>query len=288
VLFNSNSSVGGEGSSAGTYNVIDFRETAPAGAHKDMFVNDPSLAQLGGKAVGVPGELRGLWEAHQLNGRLPWKSLIMPSVILSERGWRVDTILAKRILSSAKYILNDTAALGRVFAPNGKLLVEGDWIRRPVYAKTLASIANNGVDEFYNGSIANALISTIKGRGGIMTHEDLAGYKVEHRKIVTSKYRGRQIVTTPPPSSGAVLLSVLGIIDHYNEFADTPLNSHRLVETFKHGYAQRSYYGDPIDPVYTNITGIMQHFLREKQYKEIFSMINDVLYSNHADSHFRC
>lgn len=125
---------------------LDFREEAPASAYKDMFKNDTS--QTGGKSVAIPGELRGLQHMHKKYGVLSWSRLLKPSIALARNGWRVNRILASRIQAANESILGDTE-FQRVFAPNGKLLVEGDWIKREVFANTLEIIANNGVDEFY-------------------------------------------------------------------------------------------------------------------------------------------
>lgn len=125
---------------------MDFREEAPASAYTDMFKNDTS--QTGGKSVGIPGELKGLEYMHKKFGILPWKRLLQPSITLARDGWIVNRVLASRIAVSKELILGDVE-FKKVFAPNGKLLVEGDLVKRKVFAETLELIANNGVDEFY-------------------------------------------------------------------------------------------------------------------------------------------
>jgi gamma-glutamyltranspeptidase len=229
------------------YGYINFREEAPMSAHRDMFVKNPIDAQLGGKAVGVPGELKGFEMAHKIHGKLPWHTLVEPSIKLAMNGWMVDEQLAKRIQSGSQFILNDTA-LSSVFAPSGKLLVKGDTIYRLTYAKTLQAIADN-VSVFYTGWIAKELISTINNRGGNMTFDDFASYKAKAEMPIFGSYKGYTVVSTPPPSSGAVLISALNILENYSEFKDDLLNSHRLVEVFKHAFAQRGFYGDPIDVI---------------------------------------
>lgn len=111
-----------------------------------MFKNDTS--QTGGKSVAIPGELKGLEYMHKKFGILPWKRLLQPSITLARDGWRVNRVLASRIAVASEMILGDVE-FQKVFAPKGKLLVEGELIKREVFADTLELIANNGVDEFY-------------------------------------------------------------------------------------------------------------------------------------------
>ena len=125
---------------------MDFREEAPKSAYTDMFKNDSS--QVGGKSVAVPGELKALELMHKKFGILPWERLLQPSIKLARDGWKVNRILASRIVSANTTILGDPE-FQKVFAPGGKLLAEGDLIKREVFADTLEIIANNGVDEFY-------------------------------------------------------------------------------------------------------------------------------------------
>jgi gamma-glutamyltranspeptidase/glutathione hydrolase/leukotriene-C4 hydrolase len=149
---------------------IDFRETAPGLASPTMYLKDPSASMFGGLAVGVPGELRGLEEAHNRWGSLPWKRLVTPSVELA-RGWPVSKELAKRIavclsncscslilIFALKFEIFRPLMLGEpdwsaIFAPQGRLLKEGEIIRRTNLSRTLATIAEEGVDAFYSVDI---------------------------------------------------------------------------------------------------------------------------------------
>ncbi|KAJ3309835.1 hypothetical protein HDV04_005614 [Boothiomyces sp. JEL0838] len=231
----------------GETTVFDFREEAPAAAFTNMFVKDPMSAQLGGLSVAVPGELRGLELAHRKFGKLPWKRLFQPSIEIARNGFRVNKAFEAKTKSTKAEIEKDPI-LQKLLAPNGKLLVEGDWLKRPEFARTLESIANEGADVFYNGWIADELIKTINRTGGIVTHEDFQNYKAKESQPLVGSYRGLKVISAPPPASGAVLLSVLNVIENYSEFDKlNPLNTHRLVEALKHGYAERGFYGDPID-----------------------------------------
>lgn len=255
--------------------VIDFREEAPAKSNRDMFLHDPLLAQVGGLAVAVPGELKGLETAHRLYGTLDWATLVEPSIILARDGWTVDIFLEKKINSSAIFVLADPS-FRRVFAPKGRLLVAGDKIQRLSYAETLKVIANEGAHVFYTGWIAKKLISTINRAGGIMTLLDFENYEAKLREPMHSEYRGHTIITTPPPSSGSALLSILNILGNLPKLTNYPADIQFLVESFKHAYAQRAYNGDPNDPVFSNITSIINEFNDIAVAKYIFGRIKSV------------
>ena len=131
---------------SGISRAFDFREEAPRLAYTEMFKNASS--QTGGKSIAVPGELKGLDYMHRMYGILPWERLIRPSIILAREGWRVNRVLADRIAAANDSILGDDE-LKNIFAPKGKLLVEGDLIKRELFANTLEIIAEHGAEEFY-------------------------------------------------------------------------------------------------------------------------------------------
>lgn len=255
----------------GNARCIDFREEAPAASTTDMFSKNPSQAQIGGLSVGIPGELRGLFEAHQRYGKLPWKTLVKPSVALSRDGW----IITKDFEDHVNPELIKDPAWAEILAPEGRMLRQGDVIKRTKYARTLQSIAEEGIDSFYNGSIARQLVKTIKEHGGIMTLKDLASYNAKVLEPLVGSYRGYTIITSPPPSSGAVLLAVLNILEGFSIKKLDSLTFHRIIESWKFGYAQRSFYGDPIDPIYRNITEIMDGYLKEHTARTIRRNISD-------------
>jgi gamma-glutamyltranspeptidase/glutathione hydrolase/leukotriene-C4 hydrolase len=162
---------------------------------------------------------------------------LRPSVQLAKHGWKVDKILAHQIHDFSKYLLNDTAFIS-VFAPDGKLLEEGDTIFRVNYSETyiltfnylrLLSIANDGISPFYNGWIGNSLLKFMKEKGGIITQADFDNYEVKMREPLSIDYKGMKIISTPPPTSGAVLLAILGILENYPSFDNSSLNIHRMV-----------------------------------------------------------
>ncbi|KAL5523970.1 hypothetical protein ACEPAG_8143 [Sanghuangporus baumii] len=224
---------------------IDFRETAPALANKTMFVNDPNASMFGGLSVGVPGEVRGLAEAHSRWGSLPWPRLVQPSVELAA-GWNVGKELGKRLPWFAELIFKDPVWTA-IFAPNGTILGEGEVVRRTNYSRTLAAIASEGADAFYKGEIADAIISSIQSAGGIMTHADLEEYRVKVEPALVGSYRGRKVYVPHAPTSGPVMIHILNLLERYDLAGEgrTGLNTHRLVEAIKFGFAARTRLCDP-------------------------------------------
>ncbi|KAI8999293.1 gamma-glutamyltranspeptidase [Gaertneriomyces semiglobifer] len=255
---------------------IDFRESAPAAAHKDMYNKDPSLAQFGGLAVAIPGELRGFEAAHQRYGNLPWKDLFEPSIKLAREGWTVSKTLEHR-MSLVGDIILEREEWREIFAPHGKLLREGDAVKRTTFARTLETIASKGADAFYTGPIAESLVRTIKNTGGIVTMEDMQSYAARVAPAIEGYYHGHKVVTSPLPTSGPVLISILNLLEGYDLKSEgrTSTNVHRLIESYKHAYAERTFYGDPIDPVYRNITAISEQYMQKDMSLKKRLMIDD-------------
>ncbi|SNX83561.1 related to gamma-glutamyltransferase [Melanopsichium pennsylvanicum] len=235
---------------------IDFRETAPAAANKTMYVGRVPKAQFGGLAVGVPGELRGLEEAHKRWGKLPWKRLVMPSVELAKSAV-VSKELARRLSYFGGFMLEDPT-WSEIFVDEatGELKKAGDVFHRKAYAKTLQTIAEKGAEAFYSGSIATSLVETTQSHGGILTLDDMAGYKVVVRKALQGSWLGKKIFTTHAPTSGPILLSILNQLSLIPDFLTNPepssLNLHRFVETLKFGFGQRT---ELADPAYMDVEG---------------------------------
>ena len=149
----------------GTTTTFNFRETAPANASKNMYTADPLLAQLGGLASGVPGEIRGLATAHQQYGRLPWHALFEPSVKLGRYGFRVTRELRRRLEIYRKFI-ESSPNFAAIYAPNGTIADVGDTIYRSAYANTLETIGKHGPDAFYTGDIAQSIVTALSASGG--------------------------------------------------------------------------------------------------------------------------
>ncbi|ORX34374.1 putative gamma-glutamyltranspeptidase 1 precursor [Kockovaella imperatae] len=230
---------------------VDFRETSPAKSQKEMYGEKKAgrvAAQNGGLAIGVPGELRGLEMAHEMYGTLPWEELVMPVAELAKR-YQVSRILAKRIRSMGESWMKNFDAWKQVYAPDGQFVVEGDWIARKNYGKTLETIARHGASAFYEGEIAKKSVRTIQGYDGIMDEEDLKSFKARRYPAIHQTYHGKTIYTTSAPTSGGVMLGILNLLEPYNfqesSCLDSHINQHRLVEAMKFGFGARSEVCDP-------------------------------------------
>ncbi|KAF5353228.1 hypothetical protein D9756_008074 [Leucocoprinus leucothites] len=223
---------------------LNFRETAPALSNTTMFKDDPMKSRWGGLAIAVPGELRGLQEAHRRWGTIPWKELVEPSANLAA-GWKVQSELARRIQMFGPLMLNHPD-WKPVFAPDGILLKEGDWINRTSYSRTLSIIAEQGPGAFYEGPIADAIVNKVRQTGGILSHQDLKNYRIRSEKPLVGTYRGRKVYTTPAPGGGTLLLQMLNVLENYDMPKLTPLAVHRLIETMKFAFASRTKMSDPV------------------------------------------
>lgn len=232
---------------------LDFREAAPAASRRELYTRDGkpvgSLSLTGALAIAVPGEVAGLVEARRRFGTMPFAILAAPAIKLASEGFPLDAALRlaiERQQANMKRFTN----LGRVYLPGGELPNEGDVIRQPELAATLKSLAQNGAAAFYGGWIGQAIIKTIEEAGGVMTLEDLKKYQPIWREPLTGSYRGRTVITMPPPSSGGLaILQMLNILEGY-KLGDFQHNSafylHLLSETMKHAFADRAQFlGDP-------------------------------------------
>ncbi|KAL9557986.1 hypothetical protein MBANPS3_001133 [Mucor bainieri] len=228
------------------YEHIDFRETAPAASYRDMFVDNPMAAQIGGLSVGVPGEIRGFELAHQRHGKVPWEDLFESAIQVAEGGFEVTELLYSKLVKS-KIWLEASPEFSKVYAPSGKIAHPGDIIKRPTLGATLRTIAKEGPDVFYEGTIAESIVNATQAAGGILTLEDMKNYRPLVRPTISTWYHGRKVITTSSPTSGPALLSVLNIVEPYlfNVTGPTPLNIHRFVEAIKYGFAFRTEIGDP-------------------------------------------
>ena len=228
---------------------IDFRETAPSLSNATMFVPFPSRAGLGGLSVAIPGELRGLAEIHRRWGKMKWEDLVLPSAEVAA-GWRVGKELAWRVSLYEKLML-ENEDWRAVFAPNGRILKEGEWIHRTNLSRTLRAIAAEGPEAFYSGPIADSLIRTIDRTGGILTLSDLESYTPIVRQALEGSWESngvrRTVYTTQAPTSGPVLLHLLHLMEGVQErkLQDLDVGVHRVVEAIKFGFAARTRIADP-------------------------------------------
>jgi gamma-glutamyltranspeptidase/glutathione hydrolase len=238
----------------GTYEFIDFRETAPAAAFQDMYKNNEQASLTGGLASGVPGEVRGLQRLHENYGKLPWATVLQPAIEVARNGWRVNEDLVSYMASAtggnltSNFLVNDLE-FALDFAPKGRLLKLNETITRKRYANTLETIAQEGPDAFYSGPIAAATIKALQAKNGTMTLQDLKNYTVAIRKPSTITYRDYKLTACSAPSGGEVALSVLKIMEGYTCVGDPSninLTTHRLDESMKFAYGMRANLGDPL------------------------------------------
>lgn len=236
----------------GETSALDYREKAPAAAHSDMYLDKDGkaltdLSQFGHLASGVPGTVDGMWEAFNKYSKLKdWKALIQPSIDAALYG----VVLTER---EARGLNSNTPDFDKVNKGKtvftSKVWKAGDILKQPDLAKTLIAIRDKGRDGFYKGKVADQIVAEMKSGNGIITHEDLANYNSVWRKPLITSYRGHDIITMPPPSSGGVVLAqLLQAIEPYN-IKDigfhSPFHVHLFAEAERRSYADRSkHMGD--------------------------------------------
>lgn len=234
---------------------LDFRETAPAAATRDMFLRDgkpaPEISRDGPLAAGVPGAVAGYLELHERWGKLKRAAVLAPAIRLAEQGFPVSD----RYQEYARWrlgVLRADPEAARIFLVPGADGPEvppiGHRIVQPDLARTLRAIAKSGAAGFYRGEVARKLAADMKARGGLVTLADLSSYEVVDRTPLVGSYRGHAIATAPPPSAGgSVLLTVLNVLETLPK--DTPWRDpaalHLYVEALKRAYADRALFGDP-------------------------------------------
>jgi gamma-glutamyltranspeptidase/glutathione hydrolase len=240
----------------GRTTAFDYRERAPLGSTRQMYLGSDGqivreLTNTGYLAPGVPGTVRGLELAHKRFGKLPWKEVVMPAVVLAEQGFVVPAGLARdlnaRLAGAMKPFPASVAAYGK---PGGGEWIEGDRIVLTDLGKSLRAIATEGPDVFYKGWIADRIADDMKAHGGLITKQDLATYQAKTRQPVKGTYRDYEIISMPPPSSGGVaLIEMLNILEPYNLKSKgllTPPSMHLQIEAMRRAYLDRARsLGDP-------------------------------------------
>ena len=236
----------------GAAHFLDYREEAPGAATAEMYLDAdknvvPGLSTKGYKASGVPGTVAGLVYAEQHYGKLGLARVMAPAIRLAAEGYVLSAAEAKALGNRNLTAFPESA---RVFQRDGKLYQEGEVFAQPDLAKTLTRIAVRP-DDFYHGEIAAKLAADMQAHGGLITAADLAGYRVKDRAPLVGHYKGLDVVTSPPPSSGGiVLLETLNILSGYDLpklGADrSPAQVHVIAEAFRRAYMDRGdYLGDP-------------------------------------------
>ncbi|MBY0087267.1 gamma-glutamyltransferase [Brevibacillus brevis] len=231
--------------------VIDSREVAPAKVTPDMFLQADGKPipfeerHTSGQAVGVPGTLLGVEQALKSYGTWDLEKVIEPSIELAEKGVRVNWVSAQFIANSMEKLKkHETAA--QVFAPNGVPLKEGEMLVQPQLAKTLKIIRDKGADALYEGEIGKALVEEVQRTGGSMSLDDLRAYQVKEREPVRGMYRGYEVISMAPPSSGGLtLIQILKLMEGYDNKKDgigSVAYLHHLIEANHLAYADRAAF----------------------------------------------
>ena len=233
---------------------IDYREKAPLLSTKDMYLNqdgsfnDQMLSTFGYLSIGVPGTVAGLWDVHKKFGSLPWSVLLEDAINLAEKGFEITPFLADILFKYNEKLsfFDETKNIFQASYPDfkGELLIQTD------LSKTLKIISEKGRDGFYKGSVANKIAKAMKDNNGLITKSDLENYNPVWRKPLISQYRGNNVITMGPPSSGGLhIIQMLNILENY-DLKEMNHNSkdyiNLLTEVMKYAYSDRSkYLGDP-------------------------------------------
>jgi len=235
----------------GEVHFLDFREKAPAKASAGMYLDAkgnviPQASQIGYRAVAVPGSVAGLVEAQRRWGKLALKQVMEPAIRLARDGFALRYADAHALRDE---LLAQFAESKRIFQRNGNYYEQGEIFRQPELARTLERIAQDP-DDFYHGALARELAAAIQQGGGLISTDDLANYKVVERRAVRGTYRGYQVISAPPPSSGGVaLLETLNILEGYDLHAlgsRSAKSIHLTVESFRRAFFDRAeFMSDP-------------------------------------------
>ncbi len=236
---------------------LDYREKAPAAAFKDMFLGDDGepdkdKSRYSGLAVGVPGTVAGFAEAFDKHGsgNLSWADLVAPAIKLADEGITVTPGLSGALAARVERLTKDPATAEIFYKDGGVPYLPGETLVQSDLANTLRMIADKGAVGFYQGQTAERIAAKVQQAGGGMTVEDLAGYEPVWRDAVTGTYRGYEIASMPPPSSGGVhIVEILNMLEAFPiaEFGPNSADTiHVMAEAMRRAYADRSkYLGDP-------------------------------------------
>ncbi len=280
--------------SDGMVTTIDFREKAPLASEKNMYLDEKGAVKNnsnhdGFLSIGVPGTVAGLYKAHSLYGRLPWSDLLKPAIELAEKGysvtWGLNADLSDPFIKKRLQTYETSRKI--FFDENLEPLQPGFMWKQPELARTLKCIQKEGHDGFYRGETAKKLSDFILRNGGIITLKDLEKYQAVERKPVHGTYRGYDIYSMPPPSSGGVaLIEMLNILEGYG-MKTMGCNSaayiHLLSETMRLAFADRAeYLGDPD----FNHDMPVDRLITKKHAEKLRSTINPAAKSNSDPERF--
>lgn len=237
----------------GVTSTLDFRETAPAAATRDMFLGPDGRvvpgSAFGHRAAGVPGSVMGMWELHRAHGSLPWRDLLEPAIALAEH-FVVHERLAFSFARVGLSVLTAYPQTARIFAPHGQLLRVGDALEQRDLAQTLARVRDLGADGFYRGRTAQLLAREMTRGHGLITEADLAGYTAVWREPVRVSAHGYVVESMAPPSSGGVTIGqILSLLEPYHTETlgyHSAAHAHLFAEASRRAFADRNaLLGDP-------------------------------------------
>ncbi len=240
----------------GAVTTFDFREKAPINATNDMFLGEDGKIlnnsnHSGGLSIGVPGTVAGLFKAQQKYGKLDWKEVVQPAVDIAKKGFEFTWTLYNHSVSFKERYAESIPSFSKfLLAEDGSFREPGTLWKQSDLAASLERIRDHGRDGFYKGKTARLLVKYVNSQGGIFTEEDLLKYEAIERKPVKGNYRGYDIYSMPPPSSGGVtMIEMLNMLENY-DLEEMGFNSaeylHLLTEVMRRGYASRAeHLGDP-------------------------------------------
>jgi len=236
----------------GSTDALDYRETAPAGATRDMYldargeISEESIT--GHRSAGVPGSVAGLVEAHRKYGRLPFAAVIAPAIHLATEGFVLDAWHARSIAAAQERLARFPGSRAS-FLPSGAPPPEGSTLVQPDLGRTLEAIRDSGAAAFYRGRIADLIVAEMARGGGLISHADLAAYRAIWRRPVEIDYRGYRVYSVPPASSGGITMAeILNIMEGFGKLSPfgSPELLHREAEAMRRAFVDRNtWLGDP-------------------------------------------
>jgi len=242
--------------------VVDYREAAPSGATRDMYLDAqgemvPGASRVGARAAAVPGTVAGLALAHRRYGKLPWARLVHPAIRLAGRGFAVSYELAESLRAESDLLAKDPES-NRAFLRNGRPYEAGDIFRQPQLARTLRRIAASGRKAFYDGEIARAIVATMKKHQGLIRREDLQAYEAKLREPLRGTFRGYEILSVPLPSSGGIgLIEMLNVLEPLDLGPPNSFQTiHLMAQTMRRAFADRAAYLGDADFVSVPVRGL--------------------------------
>ena len=253
----------------GRTTAIDYREMAPAAAHRDVYLDkNGNLIEgeggslVGYRAAGIPGTVRGMELALKKygSGKLTWSQLLEPARRLAANGFTVNYSLARSLHASREYLAKYPES-NRIYLRGGNYYKEGEFFRQPELAATFARLQRSGPNEFYEGETARLIVADMKRHNGLITMDDLRGYVAKERTPVRGNYRGHEIISMPPPSSGgAVLIEMLNILEGFDLQkleASSSDRYHLMAEAMRRAFADRAEYMGDSDFVKVPVAGLI-------------------------------